>query len=166
MRSSSRPIALGGMLAALACVIMGMGGLIPVATYVVPMLCIFLLQLVLKSCGNWIGWAWYGAVAILGLLLCPDKEAAAVFLAIGYYPIVKPRLDGKKLSWLYKGLLFNSTILILYWLLLNLFGLQQVVQDLKGMGIAMTAALLIMGNVVFVLMDRILGRKLQLRKFT
>lgn len=166
MRSSSRPIALGGMLAALACVIMGMGGLIPVATYVVPMLCIFLLQLVLKSCGNRIGWAWYGAVAILGLLLCPDKEAAAVFLAIGYYPIVKPRLDGKKLSWLYKGLLFNSTILILYWLLLNLFGLQQVVQDLKGMGIAMTAALLIMGNVVFVLMDRILGRKLQLRKFT
>ena len=99
-------------------------------------------------------------------MIVPDKEAAAVFLAIGYYPIVKPRLDGKKLSWLYKGLLFNSTILILYWLLLNLFGLQQVVQDLKGMGIAMTAALLIMGNVVFVLMDRILGRKLQLHKFT
>ena len=161
MNSESRRIALGGMLAALACVIMAMGGLIPVATYVIPMLCIFLLQFVIKSCGNRIAWAWYGAVTILGLLMCPDKEAAAVFLSIGYYPIVKPRLDGKKLSWLYKGLLFNGTILILYWLLLNLFGLQQVVQDLEGMGIAMTASLLVTGNVVFVLLDKLLGRKLR-----
>ena len=166
MRSPSRPIALGGMMAALACVIMGMGGLIPVATYVVPMLCIFLLQFVRKSCGNRVAWAWYGAVSLLGLLMCPDKEAAAVFVAIGYYPIIKPRLDGKKLSWLYKGLLFNGTILILYWLLLNLFGLQQVVQDLEGMGIAMTALLLVMGNVVFILMDLILSRKIRLRKLT
>ena len=122
MGTEARRIALGGMLAALACVIMGMGGLIPVATYVVPMLSIFLLQFVFRSCGGRIAWAWYGAVAILGLLLCPDKEAAAVFLALGYYPIVKPRLDRKKLSWLWKGLLFNGTILILYWLLLNRWG--------------------------------------------
>lgn len=161
MHASSRPIALGGMMAALASVIMGMGGLIPVATYVVPMLCIFLLQFVLKNCGSRIGWAWYGAVAILGLLLCPDKEAAAVFAALGYYPMVKPKLDKLPLPWLGKGLLFNAAILILYWLLLNLFGLQQVVQDLKGTGIAMTAALLIMGNVVFILLDILLGRKIK-----
>ena len=159
MGTEARRIALGGMLAALACVIMGMGGLIPVATYVVPMLCIFLLQFVLRSRGGRIAWAWYGAVAILGLLLCPDKEAAAVFLALGYYPIVKPRLDRKKLSWLWKGLLFNSTILILYWLLLNLFGLKQVVQDFEEVGTAMTAVLLVMGNIVFVLIDVLLGRR-------
>lgn len=159
MGTEARRIALGGMLAALACVIMGMGGLIPVATYVVPMLCIFLLQFVLRSCGGRIAWAWYGAVAILGLLLCPDKEAAAVFLALGYYPIVKPRLDRKKLSWLWKGLLFNGTILILYWLLLNLFGLKQVVQDFEEVGTAMTAVLLVMGNIVFVLIDVLLGRR-------
>ena len=159
MGTEARRIALGGMLAALACVIMGMGGLIPVATYVVPMLCIFLLQFVFRSCGGRIAWAWYGAVAILGLLLCPDKEAAAVFLALGYYPIVKPRLDRKKLSWLWKGLLFNGTILILYWLLLNLFGLKQVVQDFEEVGTAMTAVLLVMGNIVFVLIDVLLGRR-------
>lgn len=159
MGTEARRIALGGMLAALACVIMGMGGLIPVATYVVPMLSIFLLQFVFRSCGGRIAWAWYGAVAILGLLLCPDKEAAAVFLALGYYPIVKPRLDRKKLSWLWKGLLFNGTILILYWLLLNLFGLKQVVQDFEEVGTAMTAVLLVMGNIVFVLIDVLLGRR-------
>ena len=158
MHTEARRIALGGMLAALAAVIMGMGGLIPVATYVVPMLCMFLLQFVLKSCGKRIAWAWYGAVAILGLLLCPDKEAAAVFTALGYYPIVKPRLDQCRLSWLWKGLLFNGTIPLLYWLLLNLFGLTQVVQDFAEIGAIMTVVLLVMGNVVFILMDVLLGR--------
>lgn len=160
MHTEARRIALGGMLAALAAVIMGMGGLIPVATYVIPMLCIFLLQFVLKSCGKRIAWAWYAAVAILGLLLCPDKEAAAVFAALGYYPVVKPWLDRMKLPWLWKGLLFNGTVLLLYWLLLNLFGLTQVVQDFEEIGAVMTAVLLVMGNVVFALIDILLGRKM------
>ena len=159
MGSEARRVALGGMLAALAVVLMGLGGLIPVATYVVPMLCILLLQLVQEGCGRRIAWAWYAAVAVLGLLMCPDKEAAAVFAALGYYPIVKPKLDSCRLSWLWKGTLFNGTILILYRILLDLFGLEQVVQDLDGLGIAMTAVLLVMGNVVFVLMDILLGRR-------
>ena len=158
MGTEARRIALGGMMAALAVVLMAMGGLIPVATYVIPMLCMFLLQLVLKSCGSRIGWAWYGAVSILGLLFCPDKEASAVFAALGYYPIVKPKLDKCSLPWLWKGLLFNGTVLILYWLLLNLFGLQQVVQDFEEIGGIMTAVLLLMGNVVFALIDILLGR--------
>ena len=47
-RTPSANIALGGVLAALAVVIMSMGTLIPVATYVCPMLCAILLQLILK----------------------------------------------------------------------------------------------------------------------
>lgn len=159
MGTESRRIALGGMMAALAVVLMAMGGMIPVATYVIPMLCMFLLRFVFGSCGRRIAWAWYGAVALLGLLFCPDKEAAAVFAALGYYPIVKPKLDKARLPWLWKGLLFNGTILILYWLLLNLFGLQQVVQDFEEIGEVMTAALLVMGNVVFFLIDVLLKRR-------
>ena len=119
--SIANATALGGVLAALAIVIMGLGGLIPVATYVCPMLCTILLNIVMKSCGKRIGWAWFGAVSILGLLLGPDKEAAAVFLFIGYYPLLKPAIDGLKMKWLWKGLLFNGSILIMYWLLLRLF---------------------------------------------
>ena len=77
-------MALGGIFAALALVLMSMGTLIPVATYACPVLCAMLLQTVLKFCGPKIAWAWYGAVAILSVLMAPDKEAAAVFLAIGY----------------------------------------------------------------------------------
>ncbi len=151
-------MALGGVLAALAVVIMAMGTLIPVATYVCPVLCSLLLKIVLSLCGQRTACAWYGAVAILSLLLAPDKEAAAVFLFLGYYPIVKPSLDRKNLPWLWKGLLFNAAVLLLYWLLMHLFGMEQILEEFTDLGAAMTAALLILGNAVFFLQDRLLGR--------
>ena len=82
-RTPASSVALGGVLAVLAVVVMCLGTIIPVATYVCPMLCALLLQVVLKTCGVRIAWAWYGAVAILSLLLAPDKEAAAVFAVSG-----------------------------------------------------------------------------------
>ena len=153
-------MALGGILAALALVIMSMGTLIPVATYVCPMLCCLILQVVLKICGTRIAWAWFGAVAILAILLAPDKEAAAVFAAIGYYPVVKPKLDRRKGKWLWKGLLFNSSVLVLYWLLMHLFGLDQLTAEFAEMGMMMTLVLLILGNVTFFLLDRLLEKKI------
>ena len=107
-------MALGGMLAALAVVIMSMGTLIPVATYACPCISILTLQIVLRSCGRRIAWAWYGAVALLCLLLAPDKEAAAVFVFFGYYPIIKPALDRAKGAKLWKGLYFDLSVLGMY----------------------------------------------------
>ena len=157
-------MALGGVLGALAVVIMCLGTLIPVGTYACPMLCAVVLQMVLKTCGSRIAWAWYGAVALLGLLLAPDKEAAAVFVFLGYYPIVKPKLDRKKLPWLWKGLLFNASVLALYWLLLRLFGMEQLVSEFQELGAAMTVVLLILGNVTFFLLDKLLGMKPRKRR--
>jgi len=158
-RTPAASIALGGILAALAVVIMSMGTLIPIATYVCPMLSALILQLVLKTCGRRIAWAWYGAVAVLSLLLAPDKEAAAVFLALGYYPIVKPKLDARKGKWLWKGLLFNSVILLTYWLLMHLFGFDRLAAEFGEMGMLMTAILLVLGNVTFFLLDRLLEKR-------
>ena len=152
-------MALGGILAAVAVVIMAMGTLIPVATYVCPMICALMLKAVLQTCGRRTAWAWYGAVAALSLLLAPDKEAAAVFVFIGYYPIVKPALDRKRLSWLRKGLLFNTAILSMYALLMHLLGMERIAAEFEGLGIAMTAVLLILGNVTFFLLDRLLGMR-------
>ena len=156
-RTPAANVALGGVMAALAMVIMSMGTLIPVATYVCPMLCAVLLQMVLKTCGQRIAWAWYGAVAILALLLAPDKEAAAVFAFLGYYPIVKPKLDRLKGKRLWKTLLFNVSTLVMYWLLMHIFGLDQIASDFEEMGAVMTVIMLILGNVTFFLLDRLLG---------
>lgn len=158
-RTPAAGIALGGVLAALAVVIMSMGTLIPVATYVCPMLCAMLLEMVLRICGSRIAWAWYGAVTLLSMLMAPDKEAAAVFLALGYYPIVKPKLDRLKGKWLWKGLLFNAVILITYWLLMHLFGFHRLAAEFSEMGMAMTAVMLLLGNVTFFLLDKLLGRR-------
>lgn len=157
-------IALGGVMAALAVVIMSFGGLIPVATYVSPMLCALLLQLVLKTCRERIAWAWYGAVAILGCLLSPDKEAAAVFVFLGYYPIVKPKLDNRKAKWLWKGLLFNGSVGVMYFLLLKVLGMDELSAEFADMGFWMLAVLLILGNVTFFLLDRLLGMKPRRRR--
>ena len=158
-RTPAANIAFGGVLAALAVVIMSMGTIIPVATYVCPMLASLVLELVRKTCGSRIAWAWYGAVAILSLLLAPDKEAAAVFLALGYYPIVKPKLDRLKGKWLWKGLLFNAVILLTYWLLMHLLGFDRLAAEFAEMGLAMTVLLLILGNVTFFLLDKLLERR-------
>ena len=152
-------MALGGLLAALAVVIMSMGTLIPVATYVCPMLCALVLQLVLKICGKRIAWAWYGAVSLLSLLMAPDKEAAAIFLALGFYPIEKPGLDRRKGKWLLKGLFFNGMILLTYWLLMHLFGMAQLTAEFTEMGILLVAVMLLLGNVTFFLLDRLLETK-------
>ncbi len=163
-RSSAKPIAVGGVLAALAVVIMCFGGMIPGVTYVTPMLCCLMVQLVRRLCGSRMAWAWYGAVSFLALLLGPDKEAGALFLFLGYYPIVKPNLDKRKLPWLWKGLLFNGAVLFMYWLLMNLLGMAELVAEFQEMGMVLTLITLLLGNVVFFLLDRLLGRKLGPRR--
>ena len=145
-------------MAALAVVIMCLGGLIPVATFVCPMLCMLLLSFVNRICGNRTGWAWYGAVAILSLLMGPDKEAAAVFVFLGYYPIVKPALDRMKLGLALKLVFFNVAISVMYGLLIRLFGMTQIAQEYRELGMVMTVAMLVLGNVTFFLTDKVLNR--------
>ena len=161
---SAQTVALGGVFAALAVAIMALGTIIPIATYVCPMFCALLLQVVLKLCGSRIAWAWYGAVSLLSLLLSPDKEAAAMFLFLGYYPIVKPWLDRRKGKWLWKGLLFNGAVCLMYWLLLHFVGMESLMEEFSGMGLGMLAVLLVLGNVTFFLLDRLLGTNVRPRK--
>lgn len=162
-RNAAKEIALGGVLAALAVVIMCLGGMIPLATFVCPMLCCLIVKLVNKLCGNRIAWAWYGAVALLCALMGPDKEAAAVFVFLGYYPIIKPKMDKLPAKWLWKLLYFNLVILVMYALLIYVFGLAQVAQEWQELGLVMSVVTLILGNVTFVMLDILLGRRLKKR---
>ena len=113
---------------------------------------------VAQLCGKRIGWAWYGAVTLLSLLLGPDKEAAAVFLALGYYPIIKPRLDGMKYGFVLKLLLFNTVTVVLYIALIYIVGMEQLLSEFSQLGIAGLAVMLVLGNVCFFLTDQVLGR--------
>ena len=163
-RNSAKQVAFGGVLGSLAVVFMGVGGLIPVATYVSPVLCMLMLHLVCLTCGKRIGWAWYGAVAILSALLSADKEAAAVFAFLGYYPIIKPKLDKLRFGMVWKLLLFNTAVAVMYWLLLAVFGMTELLAEYREMGTVLLGVALVLGNVTFLLLDRVLSRNIWRRK--
>lgn len=160
MQTSVRAMAFGGMMAALAMVIMCLGGLIPLATFVCPLICMLILQFVAKLCGQRIGWAWYGAVALLSILMGPDKEGAALFVFLGFYPLVKPKLDRLPLRWLWKAILFNGDILLMYTLLIHLFGMAELGDEFQQMGTVLLIITLVLGNVTFFLLDKILDKKI------
>lgn len=157
-KNSARPVALGGVLAALGLCVMCLGSVTGIATYVSPMFCALLLEAVRNICGRKVAWAWYGAVAVLSLLLVTDREAAWVFVFLGYYPIVKPWLDKRKLTYLWKALLFNGVVALLYWLLIKVFGLAELAQEWKEMSMAFLVLLLILGNLTFFLLDKVLEK--------
>lgn len=67
-------------------------------------------------------------------------------------------------KWLWKVLLFNVSVLLVYWLLMHVFGLDQLGEEFTEMGAAMCVVLLALGNVTFFLLDRLLGMRFQRRR--
>ena len=154
-------MALGGTLAALAVCIMTLGALIPAATFCCPAFASVLLLPVLHDCGKRIAWAWYLAVAVLSCLLSPDPEAAAIFVFLGYYPIVRRelhRIRGKTLRIICKLAYFDLSVSAAYLILLYVVGLEALLAEVKAAGVWLTVATFCMGNLTFFLYDAALAR--------
>ena len=144
-------------MAALAIVIMSLGGMIPVATYICVVLCMLLCHFVFHVCGKHYAWAWYMAVSILGILLGTDKEAAGIYALLGYYPILKSWFDRRKIGILLKIIFFNSAIFVFYGLLIRLLGMEQLIGEYEEFGKIGLVAMLLLGNLTFFLVDRLLN---------
>ena len=160
-RRQSVMIAFCGMAAGLSVVIMLLGGVIPVATYAVPMLCGLLLLPILLEFGQGAAWATFFAAAALALLLDFDKEAAFFYLFIGYYPIVKGRLDGiggKAARIAVKLLLFTAAIVGMYALLALVFPLGEMLREFQEMGLWLTVAFVIVYDLCMLMYDHLLLR--------
>ncbi len=81
------------LMAALGTAFMLMGNIIPVFTYVSPMLASLTLIPILCEFGKKYAWMAWFVTAALALMLCTDREEAFFFLFIGYYPVIKPYLE-------------------------------------------------------------------------
>ncbi len=158
MRKETKAIALGGMLGAVAMAVMCFGGLIPVSTYICPVMCMLILQTVLNFCGKRIAWAWYMMVSLLSLLIGPDKEAAALLVVLGYYPIIKPKMDRLPLNILWKLALFNAITVFMYTVVVALLGLEAILVEHTVLGYVSFGLMIILGNATFFLLDKILTR--------
>ena len=159
MREQSRKVALCGVLCGLAVVVLLLGGLFSLAVYCAPLLAMAVLLPVLEEYGPGTAGAAYGAVAILALLLVPDRETALVYVFFGWYPILRPRIAalpslpvriGCRLA------VYALAVSALYGVVVRLFGLTAVLEELGGA--MLTVVLAVLGFAVFLLLDLALGR--------
>ena len=164
-RRKSWAMAYCGMAAALSVAFMLLGAAIPIFLYIAPAVASFLVATVCVECGKTMAWTAYGAISLLGLLFVPDKEVALTFVfLLGYYPLVKPRLERIRpalLRGLCKLLLCNGAILLMYGLVLLLVPSGSISQEMRSTALLVSLSTLAMGNVAFLLYDRALHNMLQ-----
>ena len=156
----SRKMALTGVLCALAVVIMMLGGVIPLATFCCPALAGLMLIPVFVECGEKLSWCAYAAIAALSLILCPDKEAALLLAFIGYYPILRWRMDqlrSRLLRVVAKLGVFNLAVIAMYALSILVLQMDQILREYQEMGLALTVACLLVGNITLLLYDRLIA---------
>ena len=154
----ARPLALCGALTALAAALLILGGVLPGMAFCAPILAMSALLPVLEELGSKAAATTYAAAAILALLLAPNRETAFVYLFFGWYPILRPKiaaLPSRPARLLARLAVCNIAALLLYGLALRLMGLTA---DLPESVWYFNAALLAMGNVVFLLTDATLAR--------
>ena len=174
-KTESQKIALCGMLGALSVVLLLLGSALQIGTYAAPMLAAFLLIPVLEEYGTRYALTLYVCVAILAVLFVPETELALFYvLVMGYYPVLRVKLNGVKstlLRWVLKFAVFNAGTVLVYLLLFALLGPAVLDELLASVwpgrsrslsaiscrAIGMLAALLAAGNLSFWLCDRALA---------
>ena len=159
-RRQSRKAALCGMMAALSVVILCLGGMIPLATFACPMLAMLCLSPAVCGYGTGTALLLYGAVSVLALLLGPDKEIALLYVFLGWYPGIRSGLEiiPRPVQWMVKCALFTLAVAAMYALVLHLFRLEAVVEEFAGYSTAMVLALMVLGNITFLVFDQLLDR--------
>ncbi|MBR6106975.1 MAG: hypothetical protein IKQ39_03110 [Oscillospiraceae bacterium] len=158
MQSKSSRVALGGIVAALCVTVMFLTGVLPALYIAAPMGAGMLMLILVEEVS--VSWAWltYVAVSLLSLIVTFDKEAALMFvLFFGYYPILRMYLEKvplKLLRFAVKQALFNIFIVLDYWLTVYILGLP----TFEDTAPAMYVILIVSGNLLFILYDRLLSR--------
>ena len=159
MKDNSRRLALSGMMTALATTVMLMGGVIPLATFTCPAIAGILLLPLVFDCGDRLALGAYVAVSALSLMLCADKEAALLFAFLGYYPVLKLRLEriarpGLRVA--AKALVMGGAVAAMYALVFFVLRLDQVLADFAELSRAMLIVTVLLGAVTLALYDRML----------
>ena len=153
-------VAFCGVVAGLCVVVMLLGSVLPFATFCAPALGGILLVPVLIECGEKAAWLTWLAVSLIGAMVVPDLELSFAFLfLLGYYPLLKARLDRLRpaaLRWGVKLAVFNGAIFAMYGTLTLVFRLEYIVEELRAYQPWMLAALLALGDLTLVVYDRAL----------
>ena len=152
---------MGGIASAL-CLLLMLLTIITIATYTMPALAGMVLIVVVIENGYSTAWMVYAAVGFLSLFICPDKEAAMLFVGFfGFYPILKGKLErmrSRLMEYFTKFSVFNIAMVANYLVIIYLFGIQDILEEVGPLGKYSLLVLLALGNVVFFVYDIALSK--------
>lgn len=154
MRDQSRRMAVCSVAAALGVVVLLLGAVLELGIYVCPMVVGLCLIPIGRRFGVKYQLLLWIVISFLSFLLVPNPEENLVFAGLfGWYPALQPRMQKlpKILRALLKLLLFNAVVIALETLVLYVL-VPEAVDS------AMLVLLLLLGNVMFVMYDRVIGR--------
>ena len=155
LRESSKA-ALGGIISALAVVIMASTYISPILVYTAPAFAGLLLLIIV----NEISYKWalgtFISVSLLSMFMIADKEAAVFFtFFFGYFPILSKYLENAvKNKWirtLIKAIIFNASSIISILISLFVFGISY--DDFQDEGALYIVIFFILMNVLFLIYD-------------
>ena len=155
MKTNSKNIALGGIVAALSLAMMFLTSVLPFGVYAFPTFAGILLVVIVIE----MGYSWavsvFAVVALLSFLLVANKEAALYYAAfLGFYPIIKSLLEHIKRKWLcylLKFLIFNICMIIAFYIGISVLSIPK--ESFELFGLYLPWLFLIAGNIFFVLYD-------------
>ncbi len=158
MKEKNYKIVLSGILSAVAVVVMLLGSTIPFATFAVPAIasiCIFFFVIEFSAKHAFLV---YLAISLLSIFIVPDKELCLMFiLFFGLFPIVKyyieSKLRSKAIQLVLKFIFCNASIVLIYSLLYFVLVIPAVKQELMQYTGIMLIALIVAGNITFLLYD-------------
>ncbi len=151
-------ITLSAMMAACAAVVM-LGSYFPYLTYAIPAVAgLFIMVLVIEIDCKWaiLG---YVASAVAVFLLAEPESKLMYICFFGYYPIVKALVEKQRkpfLEWGIKLAVFNASVILVYLLFANLFGIS--FEEFGILGKYGAVVFLAAGNGIFVLYDIAVSR--------
>ncbi len=159
MKQSSK-CAIGGIVSALSLVLLISVAIVPFLTYALPAAAGLLIIFVVVEIDKKWAFGVYATVAILGMILVPEKEVAVMYLAFfGYYPILKAIIESKfplVIEWIIKVASFVAAIAGSYYLMMKFMGV--TIDEVEEWGNAAYFILLGMGTVAFIIYDIALSK--------
>lgn len=154
-------VSLCGIMSGLALALMFCLGMVPGFEYVSPMVAGVLIWVVRERLGVRYGLVCFAAVGILTMLFTANYEASMMYIfLLGYYPIVRQYLMKLKpavLRIIAKLALYAAAAISCYFVLIYLFGMAQLLEDMGEFGQYGQWILLGFGAVAFVFYDLFLG---------
>lgn len=155
-------VALGGVSAAAALVMMLATAVFPMLDFALPAAAGALMAVIVIEINKKWAFLTYVAISVLSIIIVPSKEVGLLFaMFMGYYPIVKAifeKAKTKALQWGVKLLCFNVAVVAYYFVTVKIFTDTELMEEAGEMGKFGLLILLAVANVVFVIYDIALTR--------